>query len=336
MNNTFPTIVENTLYRIRQKKKDLLRIGLIGLFLILIFLGFKGKIQDFFFFRIIKQDNSQKIDLEPYYASLKPFRNWKTEPLDINSLSAISAEIDNLGNKKFLYAENTDKKLAIASLTKLMTAYIALENYDLTEEVIISFKADLIEGNSANLRAGERFYIKGLVYSLLMESSNEPAQALAEIMGTAQFVYLMNQKAQEWELENTYFLDHIGLDPDNASATPNYSTSQDLADLSWQVFQNPIIKEILQTKEFKLYTANGQFHHLVENNNELLNDPKISWKNHILGAKTGWTPVAGQCLLLILENKKNNSIIINVILDSPDRFKEMKKLTNWIYKAYKW
>jgi len=322
--------------RIEIEKKKLFFIGAIGIFLILIFLGFKGKIQDFFFFKITKQENSQTQNLEVYYASLKPFRNWGVTPLDINALSGISIEINQEGNKKFLYAKNIDKKLAIASLTKLMTAYIALENYDLNQEVIISFSADSIEGNSANLRVGERFSAKDLIYSLLMESSNEPAQVLAEIMGEAKFVYLMNQKAQEWGLENTYFLDPIGLDPDNPPASPNYSTSQDLAILSWQALKNPIIKEILQTKEFKLYTTNGRFHHLVENNNELLNDPEIPWKNDILGAKTGWTPIAGQCLLLALKNPKNNSIIINVILDAPNRFEKMKKLVNWIYKAYKW
>lgn len=287
-----------------KERKRIFLIGTIGIFLILIFLGFKGKMQDFFLFEILKQENSPAQNLEIYYASLKPFRNWGVTPLDISALSAISAEINEAGNKKFLYAENIDKKLAIASLTKLMTAYIALENYDLNQEVIISFSADSTEGNSANLRTGEGFYVKDLIYSLLVESSNEPAQALAEIIGEAQFVYLMNQKAQEWGLENTYFLDAIGLDPDNPSASPNYSTSQDLVSLSWQALKNPIIKEILQTKEFKLYTTNGKFHHLVENNNELLNDSKISWKNHILGAKTGWTPIAGQCLILVLENPR--------------------------------
>lgn len=329
-----------------RKKKELFLTSAIGVLLILVFLGMRGKIQDFLFFEITKGENLEKPNLELYYASLKPFRNWNVEPLEIKTPAALSVEINQSGETKFLYAKNVKKKLAIASLTKLMTAYLALENYDLNQEVIISAKADLIEGNSANLRVGERFYVKDLIYSLLLESSNESAQTLAEIMGETQFLNLMNQKAQELGLKNTYFVDPIGLDPDSPSVSPNYSTAEDLAVLTSQLLKNPLIKQIFKTERFELYTTNGLFHHQIENNNELLKDSEIFWKDKILGAKTGWTPFAGQCLLLILESprlrqsydgqSKNNSIIINIVLNSPNRFEEMKQLVNWVYSAYKW
>jgi len=335
MNTRVQIFIQNILEQIKDKKRNLFFISAIGLFLIFGFWDSQQKIQDFLFSRIAGPESLQKIDLEPYYASLKPFRNWEATPLDLESLSAISIQINEQGNKKFLYHKNTDTKLAIASLTKLMTAYIALENYDLNQEIIISHKADFIEGSSANLRTGQAFYVKDLIYSLLMESSNESAQALSEKIGEQRFIYLMNEQAQKWGLKNTYFIDPIGLDPDHTSISPNYSTATDLATLIWQAFKDPFIKQVLTTKELQLYTTQGAFHHLIKNNNELLNGSEISWKNKILGAKTGWTPMAGECLMLILQGK-NNDLIINVILGSSNRFQEMKQLTNWLYSAYKW
>lgn len=324
---------------IRIKNKETKRaflIGMAGVFLIMLALISKVAIEDFLAFGITKNENFESPSLEIYYASLKPFRHWGIKPVEIEALSAVSIEVQKNGDEKFLYAKDINKKLAIASLTKLMTAYVALENYDLDQQIIISKRADSIEGNSVNLRAGETFYVKDLFYSLLMESSNESAQALAETMGEERFVNLMNQKTQELGLENTYFFNPVGLDPDSSLISSNYSTSEDLVILFLHVFQKPLIKEILKTEKYDLYTTNGLLHHQIENNNELLKDEQISWQDKILGGKTGWTPIAGQCLLLVLDNSKNNSIIVNIILNSPDRFQEMKQLIDWIYKAYKW
>lgn len=312
-------------------KKRIFLVGTIGILLVFVFLGVKGKIEDFFFFEITKGIDLKSKSLENYYATLKPFRNWEIEELEIKARAAISVEINQNGDKKFLFKKDSKKILAIASLTKLITALISLENYDLDQKVKISQKTAVVEGNLGYYRTEESFYVKDLLYPLLMESSNEAAQALAEIVGENKFVKLMNLKAQELNLENTYFLNPTGLDPDESGISPSYSTAEDLAIFSGHLLKQPLIWEILNTEERELHTADGIFHHRIKNTNELLGE------NHkILGGKTGWTPMAGECLLLVLENPKNNSFLVNIILASPDRFSEMTKMIDWIYKAYKW
>ena len=291
------------------------------------------------FFEITKGIDFESNNLGHYYASLKPFRNWEVEPLEIQAQAAVSVEISQNGEKKFLYAKNQEEILAIASLTKLMTAYLAINNYDLNQEVIISEKAATINGKINYFRAGERFYLKDLLYPLLMESSNEVAQAIAEIKSEGEFIQLMNEQAQKWGLENTRFFNAHGLDPfEQANYFKiNYSNADDLAILTWQVLKGPLIKQIFLTQDFKLYNAKGIFHHLAKNNNELLdNSEQAFWQKNILAGKTGWTLRANGCLIIALDNPKNQSQIINVILGSEDRFEEIKKLIDWIYNAYRW
>lgn len=324
-------------YKNTNQKKRFFIICSIGVFLIFSFLIKMPDLQDFFLFQIQKNTSSFDNSMELYYASLKPFRNWDSEPIEIKAYSAISAEVNKKGEIKFLYAKNHKQAVPIASLTKLMVALTALENYDLNQKVVISQKAAYINETVNYFKPGESFYIKDLFYSLLMESSNKSAQAIGEIMGEREFIQLMNEKAKELDLENTRFYNLTGLDPDYENILPNYSTAQDLVMINLHLLRDPFIKQILKTTEFELYTSNGIFHHLVENNNEFLkNSDDIFWEEKIIGGKTGWTPRAGQCLSMVLDNTKNNSFLINIILNSPDRFEEMKLLIDWVYKTYKW
>ena len=317
-------------YEIAERKR-ILFIVLVGAFLLLIFWSNKETLEDFLLFKITKNETFEQPNLKKYYINLRPFRIWQVEDLEIKAKAAVSVEVAKTGQKKFLFKKNARKTLPIASLTKLMTALIVLENYDLDQTVVISEKAATIEGDINNLRVGERFYVKDLLYSLLMESNNATAQALAEIMGEKEFVKLMNLKAKEMNLKNTYFSNPTGLDPDDPKVVPNYSSAEDLTTLAFHLLKKPLIWEISRTKEFELYETNGVFHHKIENNNELLGtDLKI------FGGKTGWTPMAGGCLLLILENPKNDTLLINVILGSENRFEEMKKMIDWVYRAYLW
>lgn len=320
-----------------EKKIRIFLIGFIGILLIAFFWKMQEKIEDFFFFELTKQRSFEGNGLEVYYATFKPFRDWNIENLEIKAQASATIEINQENGSKFLYTKNPEKILPIASLTKLMTAFIVSENYDLEQIVKISEKAAIAETSFGHLKIGESFYIKDLLHSLLMESSNGAAQALAEIMGENEFILLMNLRAQELNLENTHFTNPTGLDPDIPNATLNYSTAKDLATLSWHLLKKPLIWEILRTETFDLYTLNGIFHHKIENNNELLELPdEVDWKPRILGGKTGWTPAAGECLVLVLENPKNDTFLVNIVLGSQDRFGEMKKLIDWIYNAYRW
>ncbi len=317
-----------------ENKKELLLILLVGVFLISTLCVFRTRMESFFFSRLEKEENIETKILKDYLEASKPLRNWQVNILNLGSVkSAISVQIgqDNNSKDKVLFGKDTDKVFPIASLTKLMTAVIALENYELDQKVIISKTAALKEGEPNFFKQGEVFFVEDLLRSSLIESSNKASQALAEITGEADFVYLMNKKANELGLQNTQFFNPTGLDPDEPQRVFNYSTAEDLVVLSQYILKKPFILETLGTKETNLYHASGGFHHKAINTNELL--PTMS---EIVAGKTGHTPLAKKCLLAITEAPRGNGYLVNIILGSQDNFGEMKKIIDWTSKAYHW
>jgi D-alanyl-D-alanine carboxypeptidase (penicillin-binding protein 5/6) len=159
---------------------------------------------------------------------------------------------------------------------------------------------------------------------------------LSGLISDKAFVELMNLEAKNLGLENTYFVNPSGLDPDDPQGPINYSTTQDLSKLAaFLVETKPKIMEISRLRQYNLYTADGVFHHKVISTDELLGD-SADLRTGVIGGKTGHTSQAEGCLLLIVETPDSQGKIINVILGSQDRFGEMKKLVEWLGKAYKW
>ena len=264
---------------------------------------FQEKIEDFLFWKKMA-DNPQillaQMAQEERLAKLKPIRNKKINNLEIEAKAALSVFIDNQGVERILFEKDGDKVLPIASLTKLMTANVVLKHYDISQIV----------------------GIKKLLYILLIKSDNEAAIALAEIIGKEAFVDLMNLEAKNLGLNNTYFANPTGLDPEFPTEPINHSTAQDLVKFAkYLTLERPLIWDIstVQTFEDKV------------NTNELLEEIP-----GIIGGKTGETPRAGKCLLLVVQAPKNKGYIINVILNSENHFKEMKELIDWTKYAYKW
>lgn len=262
----------------------------------------------------------------PQNLNLKPSRDWSIEDLKIAANAAICAETSQSEKDKVLFKKNEDEQLPIASLTKLMTALVVLEKYNLDEKIIISNEAVAQEGGQGLLTAGEMLSVKNLLYIMLIESSNDAAYALAELKGVDTFVDLMNFETMKLGLSGSRFVDVGGLSPDN------YSTAEDLVKLTKYLLENyPLIWEIVSLQNFKLYTPEGIFHHELVNTNELLG--KIP---DIVGGKTGKTAEAKGCLLLVLKNHGNSSNLVYIVLGSDDRFGEMQQLINWVNNAYKW
>ncbi|MBU3964649.1 serine hydrolase [Patescibacteria group bacterium] len=272
------------------------------------------------------------------YSFLKPFRNWKTGELEgLKAKSAISLVTDS-GSPRMIFDKSPDEIMPIASLTKLLTAYIVLQNYELDQEVVISQRAVDTEEIIGGFWVGEKFTVDQLLHSILIESSNDAARALAEIMGEQQFVNLMNKKVKEIGLKYTHFIDPIGLDPDFFGGGYNYSTANDLAMMVRHILQeadtNPEIArifEITRNPKYPITLANGRVHHEAISTNKLLSEFPNTF-----GAKTGQTPIAGQCLLVIMPQPKNGGHVINIVLGSSDRFKDMENIINWINTAFVW
>ncbi len=265
-------------------------------------------------------------------------RNWEVERVEIEARAVYSVYYED-DKKRVLYSKNPDKELPIASISKLMTAYSVFKNYDLLKPLNISENQLVTDNNLRDLRIwpGETTY-EDLFYSLLIESNNSTAYALAiapENMTFESFVSKMNEEAQSLNLESTSFINPSGLDSSQGEA--NLSSGKDIHKLIRELLNYDIFWEIMQLPSYRLYSSSRSVYYEIHNTNVFLYNSFFSenpdWQNHMIGGKTGTTHKAGECLVIVLDIPEKG-YIINVILDSNNRFKEMEKLNNWIYKAY--
>jgi len=249
--------------------------------------------------------------------NILPKRNWSIPFLELEAQAALAIKTDG---SRVYYNKNIEMQRPVASLTKLMTAIIVLENYDLDEVIKIPLSAVRREGARGDLRPSEEITARSLLSLMLIDSSNDAAFALAE--KRVDFVSLMNKKAKELGLANTHFSNPDGLDEPG-----NYSSALDIEKIfSYLISTYPEAFEILKTKNMVVYSADGKIEHRLENTNELLG--KVS---EVVAGKTGYTDEAGGSLILLTENN-----IITVVLGSPDRFSESEELIQWLKEAYIW
>ena len=250
-----------------------------------------------------------------------PIRDWSYEDPAIDAKAAI---IFDTHKDKILWKYNIDEVLPIASVTKLMSAVVAVENLDLDQVVEVSLEAYQAPGFMGSLRAYENISIRTLLYAMLMESSNDAAVAISEVKGKDYFISLMNRKAQALGMTRSSFVDASGFDESNLS------TVRDLTKLTEYALKFPVIWEILGTDRISLNSADNEFNHYFVNNNKLLN--KLE---NVVGGKTGYTEQAQGCLVLVTD-KPSQENLISIVLGSSDRMKATEKLLNWVKKAYLW
>lgn len=259
-----------------------------------------------------------------------PIRNWNVNPPEINVKAALISIVSPVEPfepeiNEILYQKKIEDVLPIASLTKLMTGLVVLEEMNLDQIVTVSKEAVGSYGNMGSLAINEKISIKNLLYALLMESSNDAAVALAENFKETSLVDLMNKKAEELELENTHFVEPTGYNP------ANLSTALDLSKLVKYSLNQPIIWQIFKTVSIDLSSADGIINHHFTNTNQLLNN----WPT-IIGGKTGYTDEAQGCMILVIEQDLNSEYLIIIVLGAQERFLETEKLINWAKKAYIW
>ncbi len=238
-------------------------------------------------------------------------------PAPISAEAGIAIDIES---QTVLFQKNSDLKLPIASLTKLMTAYITLDEEDPDAIVTISANAAATPGSRMGLRTGEKITVKNLLYGLLIPSGNDAAVALAEYNAgnEKEFVKKMNKKARQIGLDQTQYANSTGLDKGES-----YSTPHDLALLASYLIRDNTIREIVSLKSAEV---SG---HKIESTNTLLGQMGIK------GIKTGFTEAAGECLVTLAVNQASKEVLI-VVLGSRDRFLDTKILLDWIYRAYIW
>lgn len=226
---------------------------------------------------------------------------------------------------KILYAKNMDMQLANASTTKIVTAITVIQNCDnLQEEITVNELAVGIDGTSIYLRKDEKLKVIDLLYGLMLRSGNDSACALAYHVGGTmeQFVEMMNETARKAGAKNSNFANPHGLDDKN-----HYTTAYDLALITAYALNNPIFKEIVSTKNYKIEKTNMSETRYLANKNKLL-----SSLEGCIGVKTGFTSKAGRCLVSAVE--RNGMTVVCVVLNCGPMFEESKKLLNKAFLDY--
>lgn len=239
---------------------------------------------------------------------------------DVRAAAAIAF---NPQTGEVLWQENAQDKRPIASITKVMTAVVFLEdNPDLTQEITVE-RSDVYAASTTYLKANDRLTLSNVLHLTLIASDNAAARALARVShgGTASFVERMNEKAIELGLENTTFADPSGLNP------ANMSSAYDLSRLISFATSDDRIAPIMRTQNFTVHTARRAIN--IRSTNRLLTADGVE----VMGGKTGFISKAGFCLATLLRLPQSNQTVAVVVLgarSNTGRFWETRHLMNWI------
>lgn len=240
------------------------------------------------------------------------------------SISAQSACLMEAQSGKLLYSKNADKRMHMASTTKVMTAIVAIESGIALDTVLTTpTKAVGVEGSSVYLVENEKITFEALLYSLLLASANDAAVAIAiHVAGSVDaFVDLMNKKAQELGLSNTNFTNPHGLYDEN-----HYTTARDLASLMAYAMKNDIFATITASQK-RVFAREGEGVRVLINHNKLLKT-----YDGVIGGKTGFTKNSGRCLVSVAE--RGGLRLIAVTLNAPDDWRDHASLYDFAFLSY--
>ena len=253
------------------------------------------------------------------------------------SVDAKAALIVEKNTGKIIYEKNSETQNYPASVTKILTAILTIENCKLDDTATVSQSAisQIPSGYVvAPLFIGEQMKIKDLLYALMLKSANDAAYVLAEHVGGSVegFSEMMNKKAKEIGCKNTHFVNPNGIHNDD-----HYTTAHDMYLISNYAMKNDIFAKIVSTYQYKLPATNKYPNNdrIMENTNDFIN-PKSGYYNKIVkGIKTGTTLQAGNCL--ITDSSENGLDFITVVLGaktSNSKFSETRKMIKYAYNNY--
>ena len=225
-------------------------------------------------------------------------------------VSASSAILMEQQSGRILYEKEAHEVRRIASITKIMTAILAIESGKLNDSVKVTENAVRAEGSSIYLKPGETIKLEDLVYGMMLRSGNDAATAIAEHVGGSLegFVYLMNQKASEIGMDQTHFANPHGLDDHE----DHYSTAYDMALLTRYAMSNDTYKLIAGTKVHRAPNPTENWDRVWKNKNRLLTE----LYDYTTGGKTGYTKRAKRTLVTTATRGDLN--LIAVTLNGPD------------------
>ena len=259
---------------------------------------------------------------------------YATENLSINAKASLIVEVNS---GKIIHENNAKTKNYPASVTKILTAIIVLENCELddiatvSENAISNIPSDYVV---APLFVGEKMKIEDLLYALLLKSSNDAAYVLAEHVGGSVegFSDMMNKKAEELGCVNSHFVNPNGIHDNN-----HYTTAYDMYLIAKYAMENEKFAKIVSTYEYTLPATNkySKNDRVMKSTNYFVNPNSKYYDKNVKGIKTGTTLEAGNCL--ITDTTKNGFDVITVVLGaetSDSKFSETRRMINYMFDNY--
>ena len=241
----------------------------------------------------------------------------------VPDLRAAAAIIYDPETNEVLWEENSQTQRSIASITKVMTATVFLENNpDLTQPVTIAH-SDVYQASTTHLRANDHVTTDDLLHLLLIASDNAAARALARVSpeGAEGFIRRMNEKAAELGLESTHYADPSGL------LSENVSSAYDMARLITHASEDERISSIMRTPEYTVYSGKRAI--TFHSTNHLLRSGDVD----VRAGKTGFISKAGYCLATVLrlpQSTHNVAVVVFGARSNAGRFLESRNLFNWV------
>jgi D-alanyl-D-alanine carboxypeptidase len=261
-------------------------------------------------------------------------------------MRAKSAIVIDADTGTILFYQNGKNRMAIASLTKMMTAILSAEKIKNLEKEVVTIDKEALsmEGTvvgcprtgyciSNRLRLGEQLRAIDLLHAMLMNSTNDAAMALGKHIGGSKqsFADLMNEKAKDIGLSDTNFCNPSGLDEDDKPGQC-YSSAYDLARIAAYSLKYDVIWDTMRTKDLDISSVDGALTHHIINTDVLLDQMP-----NCLGGKTGFTYEAGKSLMMAAHHPNNKSQkIVAVLLDDAYRWEDMRNLIEWTFESYDW
>ena len=225
------------------------------------------------------------------------------EKMELNAKAAVLLD-GHTG--RVLYGKNEKIQLPMASTTKIMTCLIALENSNPNDPVVFSDYAASMPDVQLNAVSGDMFYMKDLLYALMLESHNDVAVAIAEHIGKTEkeFAEMMNERAKEIGCAYTNFVTANGLDELN-----HYTTAEELGLITIEALKNEQFVKIINTSSYQFSTIDGKKNYQINNKNKFL-----QMMSGAYGVKTGFTNQAGYCFVGAIEYEGES--YVSVVLGS--------------------
>lgn len=296
-----------------------------------------------------KKDEKETFQSSLFFENLKaskagvPIKKEGVGNYYVGARSAVAIDVET---QTILHYQEGKKRVAIASLTKMLTAVLVMENIGNLDKEIITLDAEALETDGTRVgcprtgfcpetrfQLGETVSARSALQAMLLSSANDAAIALGKHISGSQekFAVLMNKKAKSLGLQDSNFCNASGLDIDEKPGGC-YSSAYDLARIVTYSFKYPEIWEILKIKETEITSIDGKLTHKLTNTDLLLDQMP-----NCLGGKTGFTYEAGKSLMMaayLPENKDRK--VVAVILDDNYRWQSMQGLLDWVFSAYEW